>query len=377
MEQNQNYYPVQEEEEGIDILAMVKRLWDGRKTIIICTVVFMVLGLVAALTMKRTYSVTTIMVPQMSSGGGSSSLSSLASLAGIDLTKTPSAELSPITYPQIVSSVPFRLELMYAPLHYAKADTAVSMMDYSKNYMKPTVMGTIKKYTIGLPGVIMGAIRKEKPEVTLPEDGSSNDPKPLVLTDDESKMLEVVGQSVSLDVNKKEGFLTLSVNGSEPIQTAELAIKAQQLLQKEIVRFRTEKAEKELEYVQARYDEIRVEANNYQTQLAAIKDRSQNMMTTRSQIEMERVQAKYSIANSIHLDIAKQLEQAKMQVKKDTPSFTIVQPVTVPNRPSNSRAKTLVIWTFFGIILGCGIVLVKDYLPKIKEMFQSAGSKEE
>ena len=56
-------YNSPEEEEGIDILALVKSLWAGRKTIIICTVIFMVLGLVAALTMKRTYTVNSVMVP--------------------------------------------------------------------------------------------------------------------------------------------------------------------------------------------------------------------------------------------------------------------------------------------------------------------------
>lgn len=80
MEENKTYVqpPVQEEEEGIDIIGLVKQMWDGRKTIIICTAVFIVLGLVAALTMKRTYTVSSVMVPQLGSSRNSS-LSSLAS----------------------------------------------------------------------------------------------------------------------------------------------------------------------------------------------------------------------------------------------------------------------------------------------------------
>ena len=93
------------------------------------------------------------------------------------------------------------------------------------------------------------------------------------------------------------------------------------------------------------------------------------MTTTRSQIEQERLQSKYMVANSIYSEMAKQLEQAKMQVKRDTPVLTIVQPVAVPRKPSNSRAKTLIVWTFLGFVLGCGIVLGKGYLPKVKEMF--------
>ena len=120
MQENPNYTnpSLPEEEEGIDIIGLVKQMWDGKWTIIICTAVFIALGLVAALTMKRTYSVSSTMVPQMSNSRNSS-LTSLASLAGFDLgmaTNTGS-DLSPLIYPQIVSSVPFRKELLYTPLH--------------------------------------------------------------------------------------------------------------------------------------------------------------------------------------------------------------------------------------------------------------------
>lgn len=372
MDENKNYnVPVEEEEGGIDIMAMVRSLWDGRKTIIIVTAVFIVLGLVAALTMKRTYTVQSTMVPQMSSRSNSS-LGSLAALAGVDLgMANNTADLSPLIYPQIVNSVPFRKELLYTPLHYAKADTAVSMFTYQKEYVKPSVMSYVLKYTIGLPGVIMGAIRGEKPEITLPSGEADNAPKPILLTKDEEKFMKILAQNVTLSVDKKEGYITLSVTGSEPIQTAELAMAAQTLLQKEVTRFRTEKAQDNLDYIQARYDESKAEAESYQSQLATVRDRSQQMSSSRARIEQERIQMKYNVASSIYSEMAKQLEQAKMQVKRDTPILTIVQPVTVPAKPSNSRAKTLIVWTFLGFVLGCGWVIGKGYLPKLKEMFSA------
>ena len=365
-------------EEGIDILGLVKNLLKGWKTIAIALAVCTVLGLVAAITMKRTYSVSTVLVPQ-SSSKANSSLSSLASLAGFNIGSTPTAELSPLVYPQIVSSVSFRKELLHAPLHYEKADTAVSILTYQKEYVKPTVFGTIRKYTIGLPGVILGALKKEKPEMKLPASGEGEGyaPKPVVLTKEEQKLMPMISQAVSLMVDKKEGYLTLTVNGSEPIQTAELAIKAQTMLQDEITRFRTEKAQDELDYIQARYDEVKAEAEQCQYALARMVDRSQSMTTSRARIEQERLQNKYAVANSIYLEMAKQLESAKMAVKKDTPTFAVIQPVAVPTKPSNSRAKTLIIWMFLGGVIGCGIVLVKEYLPKFKEKWNEAGEEAE
>ena len=375
MDENMNDNQPYEEEEGLDIMALVRQLWDGRKTVIIWTCVFILLGLVAALTMKRTYSVSTVMVPQMNSKSNSQ-LSSLAALAGVDMGMDLSAkDLSPLVYPQIVNSVPFRRELLYTPLHYAKADSAVSMYTYYKEIAKPSPMAYVKKYTIGLPFLLLNAIKKEKPEMVLPEGGSDDgSPKPLLLTKDEVKLMTAVAQSVNLTVDKKEGLITLNVNGTEPVQTAELALKAQQLLQEEITRFRTEKAQRDLEYIQDRYNETKKEAESLQAALASISDRSQDVIGSRSRIQRERIQQKYTLANAIYTDMAKQLEQAKMQVKRDTPVLTVIQPVTVPSKPSNSRAKTLIVWTFLGFVLGCGIVLVKGYWPKLKE--QLAGNPE-
>ena len=374
MDENMNYNQPYEEEEGIDIMALVRQLWDGRRTIIIWTCVFILLGLVAALTMKRTYSVSTVMVPQMNSKSNSS-LSSLAALAGVDMGMDLSAkDLSPLVYPQIVNSIPFRRELLYTPLHFAKADSAVSMYTYFKDIAKPSPMAYVKKYTIGLPFLLLNALKKEKPEMVLPSSGSDDSPKPLLLTKDEVKLLTVVAESVNLNVDKKEGLITLNVNGVEPIQTAELALKAQQLLQEEITRFRTEKAQRDLDYIQDRYNETKKEAESLQAALASVSDRSQDVIGSRNRIQRERIQQKYALANAIYTDMAKQLEQAKMQVKRDTPVLTVIQPVTVPSKPANSRAKTLIVWTFLGFVLGCGIVFVKGYWPKLKE--QLAGDPE-
>lgn len=378
MEENKNTTAAEQEEGGLDIMALLRNLWDGRKTILICTGIFIVLGLVAALSMKRTYSVTTVMVPQM--GDSKSGLGGLATLAGFDMgSASTNGELSPLIYPQIVNSVPFRLEMMHTPLHYQKCDTLISMFDYAKaKYEKPSVFSYVMRYTIGLPGVILGSLSSKPKEVTVPggNGGEDDSPKPIVVSMDEYKMLSNMGQVISLSVDKKEGYITLTVNGSEPIQTAELALKAQQLLQDEVTRFRIEKSQTELEYIQARYNEAKEESDRLQGALAGTTDRYQNVITTSANIGKERLRSKYNVANAVYLELAKQLEQAKMKVKKDTPSFSIIEPVTIPMKPSNSRAKKVIIWTFLGIMLGCGIVLVKGYWPTLKEKFAKPESEE-
>ena len=108
----------------------------------------------------------------------------------------------------------------------------------------------------------------------------------------------------------------------------------------------------------------------YQEQLAIIRDRTKNVPNTRDVIEKERIQVKYNMSQAVFIELSKQLEQAKMQVKKDTPTFAVIQPVTIPMKASNSRAVVLIIWMFFGFIIGCSVVIGKGYMRKLKAMLK-------
>ena len=362
------------EEQSIDLFALVRSLWRERRTILISVGVCFVLGVVAALTGAKEYTVEAVVVPQVNAKS-SSSLSSLASLAGFDLgMSTQQSDLSPMIYPQIVNSVPFQLELMNTPFHFEKADSAVSIYTYATEVAKPSVIGAVKKYTIGLPFLLLNALRKPAEELAFPagsEDESGS--QPICMTREEEKIWKSVSKMVDLSVNSKEGYLTLTVRQSEPIVTAEMAQKALDLLQREIIDFKVSKATAELNYIQQRYDEAKAEAEACQEELAKYNDKTKNVVNTASQLELERTRSRYAIANSVYQELAKQLEQAKLQVKKDTPTFVVVKPVVVPmQRTKPKRAQTVVIWLFLGCCIGAGLVLLKEWMPTLKTKWEDA-----
>ncbi len=178
---------------------------------------------------------------------------------------------------------------------------------------------------------------------------------------------------VSLTVETKQGYLTLTVNMPEPLAAAEVAQKAQQLLQAYIPRFRIEKSKAELDFIQERYNVAKAEAESYQYSVAVTADKYKDLTSNVPQVSSARLQTKYNIANSVFLDLAKQLEQAKIQVNKDTPVFTIVEPVAIPTEKSKpSKAMILAIWFFLGAVIGCGVVYGKHWLQGVKEKWKTA-----
>jgi uncharacterized protein involved in exopolysaccharide biosynthesis len=358
------------EEEEIDLIALAKTFWKGRWTVLVSLLIGGILGVFVAIVTPNEYTATTIMVPQTNSKSASlGGLGGLAALAGIDLSSaSQGGDMSPIVYPKIVSSIPFKLELMNTPIKFNEFDKPISLYDYTIKYKKRSILGTIKKYTIGLPGVIALTIKGK----ANPSEQQIVKNQPILLSDDQFKVSKVLDEIISLEVDTKQGYLTLNAIMPEPLAAAQLAQKAQDLLQQDITEFKIQKAKAELEFIQGRYNEAEARAEGYQINIAQRTDQYKNLTSAVPQVQTTRVQTKYGIANSVFQELAKQLEQAKIQVKKDTPVFTIVEPVSVPiERSKPNRPLILVIWFFLGGIIGVSIVfgksVISDFVKKFKE----------
>ena len=360
------YYPEQDaDEDSIDLIALAKKIWAGRKTILITIVVGMVLGVAVALLTPKEYSVSTIMIPQVGNKSSAGGLSSLAALAGIDLSSaTSSSDISPLIYPQIIGSTPFKLELMNTKFNFKALPQPVSLFDYYNEYQKTSVIAAIKKYTIGLPGLIMKALKGNKKDSIGIKDKSSL----ILMSKDQNEICKLLDELIVLDVDTKQGYLTLTVNMGDPLVAAQVAQKAQEFLQREIIRFKVQKAQADLDFIQERYDEIKAKAEGYQVGIAKKNDQYKNLVSTVPQVQTTRLQTQYGIASSVFQEVAKQLEQAKIQVKRDTPVFTIIQPVTVPLESAKpNKPLTVIIFIFLGGIVGIGLVFGKHFLSELKE----------
>lgn len=364
MDQMQNYNIPEEEE--IDIVELIKKMWLNRKLIIKITVVFMVLGLVVALVSPKVFTASCDVVPQTSSSNSAKSqMSSLAKLAGIDLAQDQDGKtLSPYVYENIIMSTKFRKELMQTKIKFEEADRPVSFFEYytSEEFNKPTVIDYVKKYTLGLPGVIIGAIRGEQPEPDYSALGEGES-KIETTSKEEYKVLKILDEVVVLTLDDKKGYVTITVNMPEPLAAAQLAQATVDLLQQYITVFKVEKVQSNLDFVQGRYDEVKAEFEDIQARRARYRDANHNTIKNQARIEMERLEAEYQLAMNVYGELAMQLEQAKIKVKETVPILTIINPVTVPyEKTKPSRAMILIAFTFLGGVAGMGCVLGIPYL---------------
>lgn len=357
-------------EDEIDLIALAKTAWNGRKTIITMTLLFTVLGVFIAIFTPNQYSVTATLVPQASSGSKLGGLSSLAAMAGFNMDLGTTAELSPAIYPKIVQSVPFKLELLQTKIDFEGRDHAVTLYDYYTDEENQgfNLIGTIKKYTIGLPGVIFKALKGDEEETILMQDSQN---EVIALSKEEYGILKSIGESVSLNADVKEGTLSLTASMPEALASAQLGQSALSLLQTYITKYKTEKAQDQLDFIQERFFVKKGEFEQVQLNLANFRDRNKFMSTAIAKTEEERLQSEYQITFSVYNELAKQLESAKIQVKQETPVLTVIEPITIPNERSQpNRKQILMIWIFLGGVVGIGWVFGRRFLVDIKKRWK-------
>ena len=366
---DQNQYNNLPEEQEIDLIELIQKMWVNRGLIIKVTAAFMVLGLLVAIFSSKVYTASCDVVPQSSDSSASSRMSSLAALAGINLNQGQNVKvLSPHVYENIMSSTTFRKELMQTMVNFEKAGRPVSFYEYytSEEFNKPSVGDYVVKYTIGLPFVILKAIRGDKPKteyVAVSGDGATAIES---LTKDEYNCMGILSRSVGITLDEKKGYVTISANMPEAVAAAQMAQATLTLLQKYITEFKIEKVQSNLDFVQERYDEAKRNFEDVQARRAKFRDANMNTSRYSARTELEKLDAEYTLTMNLYSSLASQLEQAKISVKETTPVLTVIKPVTVPYKKSKpQRSMILAAFTFLGAVLGMGCVLL---LPVVAEI---------
>ena len=96
---------------------------------------------------------------------------------------------------------------------------------------------------------------------------------------------------------------------------------------------------------------------------------NQNIILLSYRAEQERLQNEMSLAYNVYTQVAQQLQMAKAKVQEITPVYTVVQPATVPLRPSKpSKPMILIGFVFLAGVGSVGwILFIKDLLKGWKK----------
>lgn len=355
-------------EDNVEIIKLIKEFWEERRFIIKITMFFTFIGLIVAVFTKNQYRSSTTFVPAAQGKSINSSIGGLASLAGINLSDGgSSSEISPKLYPEILKSVLYYKELLKTPLSIDGQNKLVSYKTYYKEIYNEGFLSNLKKYTIGLPSLIISSFKADKSEVIENSTISNNLSITFVSLEDYSLIKQLENQ-IKLEVNTEEGFVTISATMPEATASAQLALRAQELLQKYALMYKTDKSKEQLRYLEERFLEKEKEFNSIKIEFAKFQDQNYSINTALGKTKLMQLQSEYDLVFSVYTELAKQLETQRLKVKQDSPLFTVLNPVTVPLlRSAPRRSLILITFILLGLILSVGFIKLKHVFYILKK----------
>jgi uncharacterized protein involved in exopolysaccharide biosynthesis len=274
-------------------------------------------------------------------------------------------------YPEIIKSVPFTREIMKTEVIVEKSNgQPITLYDYytDKQYRDFNLLGAIKKYTIGLPGVLIGAIRGDK-EPEIVESSLIGDSNTVFkLTEEEKRVYDAIQGAVQINPNSKDGYVTIGYVFPEAKVAAQVTDKIYRTLEEYVSQFKSEKLNDNLEFVEKSYETARTDFLNAQDRLTAFQDANRVLSTASARSMETRLRNEYDIAFTLYRELATQREQAKIAVKENQTILTLVNPPVVPHEKSAPRRSIIIIgFLFLGVVVAVGWVLAAPSLQAVRE----------
>lgn len=333
----------------IDIFKILKA--DFRKVCIYsCTAG--VIGVILAFATPKIYKSTVILAPEESGSSFSGSLSSLASMVGMNMKIGQTGDaLYPEIYPDLMESTGFIVGMFPVTVTKSKSGETYTYFDYLQKHQKKAFY----EYPLDWLNNLKERFSENEPTK------SGHQPDPKHLTKKEYDVFKKIMGKIDCSVDKKTNVITIEAEDQDPQIAATIADSIQVHLQRTITDYRTKKARVDLEYMQKLFDEAHKEYAKARQKYAAFGDSYQNLKMQSYVLKGDELENEMQLKYTIYQQVVEQLQLAKAKVQERTPAFTIVQEASVPIKHS-SRPKivTLIIWMMLGFMVRFGMLIWKN-----------------
>lgn len=352
------------EENYKEILSYVKDFFKTRRFIFLILLISLILAFITLLLTPKTYSskVTFIVqgVDNTKAKGGIGGIVSL--LSGGGNSSGSNSDIPTFLYPQIIESLNFQRKLSETPLKFKGLDSTISYRKYAMEIERPAVKSSILKYTIGLPKLLFISNKKA---ATINQIDSL-----VYISNTEKKIFSSLRDKILLKIDEKDGTFEMSATFvNESIAAAQLAQRAKEILQDEIIRYRIANAKEKYNFIDKQYAEKKLLFDASQLSLARYNDRNLFNATNSSQIKRKQLEDKSMLLYSIFSDLEQQRLSQSIKIQEDTPTFTVINPAVVPsNADSKNSIKTIALFLFVGFfvsILRYIFIVTKRYIRSL------------
>ena len=362
-----NIPPQYEQEDEIDIMEYVAKLWKHRKMIILWCCVGALIGLVVGFSLPATYKAGATLAPETEQKAGSG-VSSIASMMGVSLNNSVDA-ISFEMYPDVVHSTPFIVGLFDTPVQFERKDSVITttLIDYMLEYQKSPWWTPIMEAPFKALAWCISLISPAEEEDEAQGTALRN---PANLNKEERKVVKFFAENLLVNVDKKSGKTQVELEMQDPLVVYTVVQAAMDHLKEYMSDYRTSKVRQDVANLTTICEQRKADYYTAQQAYAKYIDANKNVVLQSANAERERLQQEMNLAYQVYSQVATQLEGARIKEQEAKPVFAILEPAVIPNqKAAPSKAKMLVIFTFLaGCCAAAWALFGTDLLAKIKEV---------
>ncbi len=336
----------------IDLAEVIRILLADKRKVCIYSFVAGVIGVILAFGTPKTYKSTVVLAPEESGNGFSGSISSLASMVGMNMRIGQTGDaIYPEIYPELMSSTDFIVGLFPVKVKTDKTGVEYTYMDYIQFHQKVA----LHEYPLVWLTWLIEQLKSEK------GGGVSLAPDPFRLNKKEYGVMKAISGKIKCSVDKKTNVITIEVEDQDPLIAATVADSVQTHLQRTITEYRTKKAKIDLGYMEKLFVEAKQQYGEASRAYAQFADANQEILLQSYRQKEEELENEVQLKYTIYQQVVEQLQLAKAKVQERTPAFTFIQRASVPIKHSNRpKIVTLIIWMILGFMLRSSMLAWKN-----------------
>tara|TARA_R110000737_G_scaffold351494_1_gene393927 strand:+ start:6668 stop:7822 length:1155 start_codon:yes stop_codon:yes gene_type:complete len=360
--------------EEIALLDIFWLFYSRKIYLAVSIVLFLIIGVIVANTTPVEYEATVEILSEGGDDGSAGGLSDLIGLAGVRTNRKSSGGgsggLDSDMYPQILRSSPFLLELMDEEFQFGRK-RKMSLYEFflqpEPKHFFAAAADYLKDFPLNVK-ILLGLAKKKKQVTPKHVRKKMEDyPSVLILSGEEKKVMSQLKRRISIASDGR--IISLTVKMPDRNVAAQLNTIVIEKLITYLSNYKTEKLRLDLDFISERKAEAEIEYLKAQKELATFRDSNQGRMTKLAESREQYLTFEYNLAFNIYSTLSNQLEQAQIQVKKETPLFSEFEPVSIPGSPSEPKAsKIIILYTGVGAVVGFFMLVLMLFVSYFKEL---------
>mgnify|MGYP002859606034 CR=1 FL=1 len=358
----------------IDTLRILRIVARDKIKIIVFCILGAILGLAVGIGTPRTYTTGVRLAPESSTSSGlKTSLSSIASMVGMDMNfGNTNDAIVPELYPDVMESNDFLVSLFDVKVSTLDGSKSTTYYDYLLHHQKSAWYEWPLYWISQLARLISNS-----PDIKPASSGvgdAEEKVSPFFLTKEQDDVAKMISRRVTCSVDRKTDVISIEVKDQDPYVAALVADSVKEHLQSFITDYRTKKARNDVAFAERLYEDMKAQYVEARQRYTSYSDANQELILESYKAKQEDLENDMQLKYTAYTQAVEQLQISRAKLQESIPVFSVIQSASVPlKHSSKGKVSYMITYIFLAFFLRV-VILAWKHRSEIISLSESEQS---